>query len=105
LNCAKTVFELHLFERLGLLFERKQIPQLVVNIRNSRKTKEPLADFAPLGAGGRAFKSPRPDQLFQQYTANFLAAAKPGVVDFVALIAKTTPHTAPAIHAVAAMSE
>jgi hypothetical protein len=27
---------------LGLLFERKQIPQFVVNIRTSRKTMEPL---------------------------------------------------------------
>ncbi len=41
-NCAKTVSEPHLFERLGLLFERKQIPQFVVNIRTSRKTMEPL---------------------------------------------------------------
>ena len=30
------------FERLGLLFERKQIPQIVVNVRNSRKATEPL---------------------------------------------------------------
>jgi hypothetical protein len=31
--CAKTVSELHLLERQGLLFERKQIPQIVVNVR------------------------------------------------------------------------
>jgi hypothetical protein len=41
-SCAKTVSELHLFERLGLLFERKQIPQIVVNVRISRKTMETL---------------------------------------------------------------
>jgi hypothetical protein len=40
-TCAKTVSELHLFEMLGLLFERKQIPRFVVNIRNSRKAMEP----------------------------------------------------------------
>jgi hypothetical protein len=41
-GCAKTVSELHPFELLGLLFERKQIPQIVVNVRISRKTMEPL---------------------------------------------------------------
>src|SRR6516225_487664 len=41
-GCAKTVSELHLFERLGLLFERKQVPQIVVNVGNSRKRMEPL---------------------------------------------------------------
>jgi hypothetical protein len=40
--CVRTVSELHLFELLGLLFERKQIPQFVVNVRNARKTMEPL---------------------------------------------------------------
>jgi len=39
---AKTVPELHLFEPLGLQFERKQIPQFVVNVRISRKPMEPL---------------------------------------------------------------
>ncbi len=38
----KTVSKLQLFEALGLLFERKQIPQIVVIVRNSRKTTEPL---------------------------------------------------------------
>ncbi len=41
-RCAKTVSERHLFEELGLLFERKQIPQIVVNIRISRNPMEPL---------------------------------------------------------------
>ena len=41
-TCAKTVSELLLFEVLGLLFERKQIPQIVVNIRISRKAMEPM---------------------------------------------------------------
>jgi hypothetical protein len=41
-RCARTVSELYLFERLRLLFERKQIPRFVVNIRNSGKAMEPL---------------------------------------------------------------
>jgi hypothetical protein len=36
------VSELHLFEPLRLLFERKQIPQIVVNVRIRRKAMEPL---------------------------------------------------------------
>lgn len=36
--CAKTVPELDLLKPPELLFERKQIPRFVVNIRNSRKT-------------------------------------------------------------------
>src|ERR1700730_9688187 len=35
-----------------------------------------------LGAGGRAFKSPRPDQWF---SCTFFAAAKSAVVDFAAV--------------------
>jgi hypothetical protein len=41
-RCAKTVSELDLLKSLELLFERKQIPRIIVNIRNSRKTMEPL---------------------------------------------------------------
>ena len=41
-GCAKTVSELHPFQSLELLFERKQIPQIVVNVRSLRKTTEPL---------------------------------------------------------------
>jgi hypothetical protein len=41
-RCAKTVYELHLFEPLGFLVELKQIPQIVVIVRNSRETKEYL---------------------------------------------------------------
>jgi hypothetical protein len=41
-GCAKTVSELHPFQSLELLFERKQIPQIVVNFRSLRKTTEPL---------------------------------------------------------------
>jgi hypothetical protein len=41
-GCAKTVSELHAFQSLELLFERKQIPQIVVNFRSLRKTTEPL---------------------------------------------------------------
>lgn len=40
--CAETVSGLHQFEVLALLFERKQIPQIIVNIRISRKPMEPL---------------------------------------------------------------
>ena len=38
-NCVRTP---SILNRLGLLFERKQIPQIVVNVRNWRKTMEPL---------------------------------------------------------------
>jgi len=48
-TCAKTVSELLLFEVLGLLFEREQIPQIVVNIRIRRKTTEPWKRHASLG--------------------------------------------------------
>ena len=41
-GCAKNVPELHLFAPLGLLFERKQSPQIVVNVRIRRKYMEPL---------------------------------------------------------------
>ena len=41
-NCAKTVSEPDLLKRPGLLFERKQIPQIIVNVRNSRTATEPL---------------------------------------------------------------
>ena len=37
-----------------------------------------------MGAGGRAFKSPRPDQSIQADVGDSLAAAKSPVVDFVA---------------------
>ena len=40
--CTRTVSELHLREPLGLLFERKQIPQFIANIRIRPKTMEPL---------------------------------------------------------------
>jgi len=41
-GCAKTVSELHLFQLPRLLFERKQIPQIVVNTRTLQETMEPL---------------------------------------------------------------
>ena len=41
-HCARTVSELHLLHPLRLPFERKQIPQSAVNIRTSRKAREPL---------------------------------------------------------------
>ena len=41
-TCAKTVSKLHLFEPLRLLFERKQVPQIVVIVRIRRKTMGPL---------------------------------------------------------------
>ena len=42
LHCVKTVSELHFFAPLELLFERKQVPQTIVNVRIRRKTMEPL---------------------------------------------------------------
>jgi len=41
-NCVKTVSEPYPFEALGFRFDRKQIPQIVVNVRHTRKTMEPL---------------------------------------------------------------
>jgi len=53
LRCARTVSKLHPFELLGLLFERKQIPQIVVIARISRKTMESLeAAWGSLGRPG-----------------------------------------------------
>jgi hypothetical protein len=42
LHCVKTVSELHVFAPLELLFEQKQVPQIIVNVRIRRKTMEPL---------------------------------------------------------------
>ena len=41
-HCAKTVSEPDPFDPMNLLVERKQIPRIVVTIRNSRKPTEPL---------------------------------------------------------------
>jgi hypothetical protein len=38
----QTVYELDLFQSPGLLFERKQIPQAIVNVRISRNAMELL---------------------------------------------------------------
>jgi hypothetical protein len=55
---------------LGLLLSEKQIPQVVVNIKNGRTMNGTFGSHpAPLGAGGRAFKSPRPDQYIQYLAA------------------------------------
>jgi hypothetical protein len=35
-NCANTVSESHLFQPKGLLFERKQTPQIIVIVRIQR---------------------------------------------------------------------
>jgi hypothetical protein len=60
-GCAKTVSELHLFEPLRLLFERKQIPQIVVNVRIRRKAMEPLeAARLPWAQGVRRSNRPAP---------------------------------------------
>ena len=56
-RCARTVSELHLFERLRLLFERKQITQLIVNIKISRKPMWPWERFGSLGRAGVASPS------------------------------------------------
>jgi hypothetical protein len=64
--CAKTVSEGHLFQPRSLLVERKQIPQIVVIVGTWRKPMAPLEiTRLPWAQGGRAFKSPRPDQCFQ----------------------------------------
>jgi hypothetical protein len=57
LCCAETVSKLHLFEVLGLLFERKQIPQIVVIVRIQRKTMEPLEQTTVPWAQGTALLS------------------------------------------------
>jgi hypothetical protein len=59
--CAKTVSELHLFVPLRLLLERKPIPQIVVNVRTSRKTTEPLeATSVPWAQGVGRSNRPAP---------------------------------------------
>jgi len=69
-NCAKTVSELHLFERLGLLFERKQIPRFVVNIRIRRKAMEPLeATKLPWAQGVGRSNRPAPTKVFNKLRA------------------------------------
>ena len=42
LHCVKTVYELHVFAPLELLFERKQVPQIIGNVRIRREMMEPL---------------------------------------------------------------
>ena len=64
-DCVRTVPKLDLLKQLGLLLSEKQIPQVVVNIRNQSYDGAFGIDEAPFGAGGRAFKSPRPDQTFR----------------------------------------
>ena len=60
-RCAKTVSEPDPFHPKTLLLERKQIPRIVVTIRNSRKKhRPPGTDCAPLGAG--VGRSNRPAQ-------------------------------------------
>src|SRR5207249_3629947 len=60
-TCAKTVSKLHLFEPLGLLFERKQVPQIVVIVRIRRKTTEPLeATRLASRCAGRGLSSDSP---------------------------------------------
>ena len=55
----------HLLQALGLLFERKQIPQIVVNVRIQRKTMEPLeATRLPWAQGVGRSNRPAPTKFF-----------------------------------------
>jgi hypothetical protein len=66
-RCAKTVSELHLFAPLRLLLERKPIPQIVVNVRTSRKTTEPLeATSVPWAQGVGRSNRPAPTNRINQ---------------------------------------
>ncbi len=44
-GCAKTVSELHLFEPLGLLFERKQTPIGLIGLREKQWSPTVFAQF------------------------------------------------------------
>ena len=83
-RCAKTVSELHLFVPLGLLFERKQIPQIVVNIRISRNPMEPLeATRLPWAQGVGRSNRPAPTNEIK-WMWPFPATLKLAVDNFVA---------------------
>ena len=49
------------FHPTNLLFERKQIPRIAVNVRRLREPLEPLGLISLPGRRGRVFKSPRLD--------------------------------------------
>ena len=84
--CAKTVSEGHLFQPRSLLVERKQIPQIVVIVGTWRKPMAPLEiTRLPWAQGGRAFKSPRPDQCFQRDAVIFIKWPSASVVKSVAV--------------------
>ena len=58
-HCAKTVPELDPFHPKTFLFERKQIPRIVVIIRNSRQPREPLEPISLPWAQGVRGSNPR----------------------------------------------
>ena len=66
-NCAKTVSEPDLLKRPGLLFERKQIPQIVVIVRIQRKAMDPLgATKLPWAQGVGRSNRPAPTNSFNE---------------------------------------
>jgi len=58
-HCAKTVSELDPFHPTNLLFERKQIAQIIVTIRNSRNSIDRLEPIS-LPCAQRLASHPRP---------------------------------------------
>jgi hypothetical protein len=65
-SCVITVTKLNLVRPLGLRSSEAQIPQIVVNVRNWRKTMEHLgADDSPSHAGGHRFESCRAHHINQ----------------------------------------
>ena len=80
-SCAKTVFESHLFQPKGLLFERKQIPQIVVIVRIQRKTMEPLEQTTvPWAQGVGRSNRPAPTKLNNFVKLNFFPTCLPSRV-------------------------
>src|SRR5581483_802623 len=63
-HCAKTVSEPHPFHPMTLLFERKQIPRIVVTIRNSRNSIDRLEPISlPWAQGVGRSNRPAPTKL------------------------------------------
>jgi hypothetical protein len=67
-NCARTVPEPHLLHPWNLRFERKQIPRIVVNIRNCRSAMEPLeAARLPWAQGVGRSNRPTPTKRINRF--------------------------------------
>ena len=88
-NCAKT----HPLDCLGFASERKADSPSCCKHEEWALTNGAFGRHAsPLGAGGRAFKSPRPDHIYQGFTSAF--ASKSAAV-FLAVSHRSPPSGSP----------